>query len=111
MKIAGESGAFGQSFIKAGIQPPGDLAHAQAKSHPNSQKRNADAQHAEPRRLVPRRRDDEIQTCAFFVPDTVIVAGDYVEAVLPRAQIGIERLAARSRILPAGIAPFELVAK
>src|SRR5208282_168348 len=62
-------------------------------------------------RLVPGGRDAEVHGCTRLVPDAGIVAGNDAEAVLSGTKVSVEGLTARRRLLPAGIAPFELVAE
>jgi len=78
---------------------------------PKQQGKCRKAGQAEPIRLVPRRRDAEVQRCAFFVPKAVVITGNHAKFVLSRSKVRVKGLAASSRLLPVDIMGFELIAK
>src|SRR5262245_3134375 len=61
--------------------------------------------------LVKRRQNAKFQCGAFFVPQSVVVAGDHVRAKAPWRQAGIESLPSRPGILPLVIDAVEPVSK
>ena len=66
---------------------------------------------SEPNRLVPGGRDVEIQTRSLFIPDSVVIAGDYSEMVLAGTKPGIKSFATSARVLPVFIHSFQPVPK
>src|SRR5262245_25880978 len=80
-------------------------------SDPDSGENGAHRECQKPPRLVVRWRNDEVNGCADFVPDTTVVGRRDAEAVLSRREIGVESLSAVNDLLPVTIEAFELVAK
>src|SRR5258705_7815529 len=56
-------------------------------------------------------RDSHGEGRALFVPYAVLVRCEDTEAIISRAQVGVERLAARARVEPVLVETFEHVAE
>ena len=69
------------------------------------------AEGAKPVRLVVRGSDGEIQLGRRFVPDAVTVGRDHAKGILPRRQIRVEGLPARTGIVPVTVIAVEPVTK
>ena len=61
--------------------------------------------------MVPRRRDDEVDRRALFVPDTVIVRGNHAEMIRARAHVAVKRRSSRSRFVPRRVTTFQPISK
>src|ERR1035438_4478913 len=76
-----------------------DAADAQPVDAPEQCQKSGQRARTKPPGLVPGGGHAEGQSCAFLVPDAVIVARDRAKAIIAWAQIGVERLTPCSRIL------------
>src|ERR1700761_876276 len=63
----------------------------------------------EPGRLEPGRRDTEIQTRAFFVPNAVVVTRNHSKSIRPRTKVRIKGLAPSTGVLPVTIRALQLI--
>ena len=69
------------------------------------------AEGAKPVRLVVRRSDGEIQLGGAIVPDAVTIGCDHAKRILPGRQIRVERLPARTGVVPITVIAVEPVTK
>src|SRR3979409_1606467 len=111
MDVPCHTSSFRQSLIEAGADGSRNLAHSQPVENHHGQDPQDNAENSEPVRLVPGRRDAEVQDCAGGIPDTVVIACDYVKPVSAWAKVTIERLSSCSGFLPSSIAALQFVAK
>ena len=81
------------------------LAHAPAVRRPGETHDCGGAQREEPPGLIDRGPDGEGERRALRAPGAVVVGGDDAEPVCARTQVGVERLAARSGVLPVLVRP------
>src|SRR5580658_2228081 len=79
------------------VELPLQMLKTKLIERPQQQNRNSHARNAEPDRLVPGRRDAEVQSCSFFVPDAVVVAGDHSKAIVAGSKPRIKSFATRAR--------------
>src|SRR5271154_7034297 len=93
-------------FAKFYFLPPQSL-HSELVQPPKECQKRSHVQQAEPNRLVPGGRDDEVQTRTLFIPDSVVIAGDHVKSVLARRKVRIESLSPCAGALPVGVDAFE----
>ena len=69
------------------------LPHPQLMYPPDHPQKCHNACRAEPVRLVPSRRNHEVQRRAFFVPDTAVIAGNHVKLVVLRREVRVLHVA------------------
>src|SRR6202142_4136866 len=93
------------------LRAPLDAANAQPVDAPKQCQKGGQRARTKPPGLEPGGGDAEGQSCAFLVPDAVVVARDHTKAVIARTKIGVERLSPYSMILPFLIATPQLVSK
>src|SRR5215469_3175719 len=62
-----------------------------------------------PVRLIPRRRNHEVQRRAFFVPQSAVVGGHDTEAIVAWRQVRVLRLAVVDDFLPVAVLALQLV--
>ena len=114
MQLTGNANPFlflrlHQPFVERADLLPVFLDDAQpnAMSAEDQRDQRRDRERHEPGGLVERRRDDEGDGGAGFVPHAAVIGRHHAEAVGARRQIGIEGLAAIARILPVAVVAFE----
>src|ERR1700758_141364 len=90
---------------------PAKLLHSELIQRPKECQKRSYAQQAEPNRLVPGRRDGEVQSRSVFVPHSVVIAGDYSEMVVAGAEPRIKSFAPSAYVLPVFIHSVEPVPK
>ena len=100
MQLAGDALTFSHSFCQPVLQLARDADDAEAHHPPKKCGRAEDQQRREPPRLIKSGLDDHAQTGPSLVPNAVVVAGDHAKTIVPRRQMGIERLAPGAGILP-----------
>src|ERR1700690_886316 len=93
------------------LRAPLDAANAQPVDAPKQCQKGGQRARTKPPGLEPGGGHAEGQSCAFLVPDAVVVAREHAKAVISRTKIGVERLTPCSWILPFRIATLQLVAK
>src|SRR3954471_9690233 len=78
MDVPRHTSAFRQSLIEADANGSRNLPHSQPIENPyNNEDTGHNAENSEPVRLIPGRRDAEVQSGASLVPDTIVIACDY----------------------------------
>src|ERR1035438_2133163 len=88
-----------------------DAADAQPVDAPEQCQKSGQRARTKPPGLVPGGGHAEGQSCAFLVPDAVVVAPDHTKPVLSRTKIGVESLTPCSSILPFRVVTLQPVAK
>src|SRR5260370_41321338 len=89
MQVRRHTSAFCQSLIEAGADGSRDLQHTQSVDNPYDEDTGENAENSEPVRLVPGRRDAEVQAGTGLVPDPIVIACDDPKPVSPCAKITI----------------------
>src|SRR5882724_2061126 len=96
VQIASNSFALDHALFEAHTDAYLNLLHAHQVQQPQSADDRGDTKRGEPKRLIEGWYDRKVQTCAGFVPHPVVVAGDDLEPIVARRQIGVERLPSRA---------------
>src|ERR1700733_3500896 len=87
------------------------LLHSESIQPPKECQKRSYAQRAEPNRLVPGGRDDEVQQCAGVIPNAMAVACSHSKTVVSGFKVGIEGLPPRPSILPFPVPVLQHVAE
>src|ERR1700722_1839185 len=100
MQLTGDALAFIHSFRKALLKLARDAADAEP-SHPSQQGgRGKHRQPHEPPALIESRFDNQAKTGSSLIPYPIVVARDHAKAIVPRWQVGVERLPPGAGVLP-----------
>src|SRR4029077_8063098 len=93
------------------IELPRQMSQAKLIHRPRQEEKSTDAGSSKPNRLKPGRSNAEIQRGAFFVPSTIVIAGDYPKPVVSGPKIVIKGLAPRPGFSPVLIMTLKFVAE
>ena len=111
MQFAGDAFPFSLACLHSCANLGGQLPHAQQIKQPQNSNNGSGAKNEKPVRLEKGGSQVELDRGAHLVPNVVVVAGHYTEAVFPGRKITVESLPAELRVLPSRVVPFELIAK
>src|SRR5271166_4220684 len=81
VQIPRDAGALVDALLQAHVELVSQLTEAESMKRQEQYQKRGHARHAEPRGLVVRRVDGEIQECALLVPYTTIIASHHSETV------------------------------
>ena len=109
--IARNPSAFCQAFVEAGVHNRRDLPTSKPIARHEDGESRTQAKQTKPQLLIVGGFDYEVQRRTGFVPHAVVVAGDNVETIMPRRKVAVESLPPCTWFLPAGVTPFQFVAK
>src|ERR1700722_8555094 len=103
--------AFFHPGRKLILNTAGDFIQVQPIEHPQNAPGREETNDAEPLRLIDGRSNGKGNGRSSFIPESIIVRGDYVKLVGARRKIRIESLPPGSCVLPILVMPDEPVSK
>jgi hypothetical protein len=111
VQIARDAGALSDALLQACVECMRDLPQAQLIECPKQCCKSHYACRTEPVRLVPGRRDYELQRSALLVPDTAVIAGNDAEAVIARSEVSVLNMTLVDHFPPALVLALQHDAK
>src|SRR5271169_3047630 len=100
MQIPRDAGPLADALFQTHVELVRHLPEAEPIERPQRYPKNCYAGEAEPIRLVPGWHNAEIQGGACLIPDAVVIARDYAEAVVAGSEIVVEGATTCCSILP-----------
>ena len=83
----------------------------QSVDSPYDEDNRHNAENSEPVRLIPGRRDAEVQSGTGFVPDAIVITSDHAKTIVSRRQVCVGNLPSAYGAVPVIIVALELVAE
>src|ERR1700746_3784653 len=111
MEVASDARPLGYALFETHLELRLQLPHPQFVYSPDHPQKRRNACPTEPVRLVPSRRNHEIERRTFFVQQAAVVARDHAEAVMLRRQLRVLHLAIVDDLSPILVLAFQLVAE
>ena len=111
MQFARNALSLTQTLFRPRANFSGHLAHSQEVKQPQDNDKRASAESREPECLEKCRCHTKVYRCAGFIPDTVVVARRYVEAIFARLEVAVKRLTTGLGFLPVRVVSLQLVTK
>src|SRR5258707_58587 len=111
MEVPCHTSTFRQSLIESGADGSRNPQHTQSVDNPHDEDNGENAENSEPVRLIPGRRDAEVQGCTGVVPDAIVITRDHAKPIIPRRQVCVVSLASAHGAVPVIVVALKLVAE